>query len=187
MQYDTMRCDAMKRYLVSLGQFELKWHLNDNGCLLSELMFPAHHSIFPPYNTALHLLVVSGFWVGYLADSVGWFGGERARVQIAIRYEYVQSCHARPNIDATSPVDCECIMPLESLLANFKLLAVDSFLAAYKRCNEYGCWMSCCELLTAACATALATLSMSVVEAVKPLYCNEQTDDFPMSKQNGDF
>ena len=48
--------------------------------------------------------------------------------------------------------------------------------------------MSCCELLTAVCATEFATLSMSVVEAVKPLiFCNEQTDDFPMSKQNGDF
>lgn len=80
------------------------------------------------------------------------------------------TCQARPNIDATSPVDCECIMPLESwLLVNFKLLAFDSFRAAYKRCNEYGCWMSCCELLTAACATAFATLSMSVVDAVKPL------------------
>lgn len=84
----------------------------------------------------------------------------------------VYSCHARPNIDATSPVDCECIMPLESLLANFKLLAVDNFLATYKRCNEYGCWISCWELLTALMfddCTACATESMSVVEAVKPL------------------
>lgn len=86
-------------------------------------------------------------------------------------------------------------MPLESwLLVNFKLLAVESLRAAYKRCNEYGCWMSCCEPLTAACATAFATLSISVVDAVKPLsvwrdfgVCgrkNERTNgmEFEMSK-----
>lgn len=45
---------------------------------------------------------------------------------------------ARPNIDATSPVDCEWIIPFESFCVNFKLLAFDNLRAAYKRCNEYG-------------------------------------------------
>lgn len=85
-------------------------------------------------------------------------------------HHHHDSYQARPNIDATSPVDCEWIIPFESLLANLRLLAVDNFRAAYKRCNEYGCWISCCELLTAAAATALATLSISVVDAVKPFW-----------------
>lgn len=74
--------------------------------------------------------------------------GEKSTEQSPITYTTIDFCHnyyhrdtyqARPNIDATSPVDCEWIIPLESLLANLRLFAVDNFRAAYKRCNEYGC------------------------------------------------
>lgn len=192
-----------RRYFDSVENFWTKvTRLNDNGLfvppsisLLRSWFHVSHHPSV--HSTGLMLLDLEG---GKFFVCFGWacaciyFNLNWLLLWVLLVCFYcnfddnVQSCQARPNIDATSPVDCECIMPLESLLANFKLLAVDSFLAAYKRCNEYGCWISCCELLTFACATAFATLSMSVVEAVKPLIL-QWTNGwfFPMSKQNDDF